>query len=33
MTIKKVTPLFVVDRIEPCLPFWCETLGYEKRVE
>jgi uncharacterized glyoxalase superfamily protein PhnB len=33
MTIKKVTPLFVVDRIETCLPFWCETLGYEKRVE
>jgi uncharacterized glyoxalase superfamily protein PhnB len=33
MTIEKVTPLFVVDRIEPCLPFWCETLGYERRVE
>ena len=33
MEIKKVTPVRIVDRIEPCLPFWCGTLGYEKRAE
>ena len=27
MTPKKLTTLFVVDRIEPCLPAW-EALGY-----
>jgi hypothetical protein len=31
--ITKVTPVRIVDRIEPCLPFWCEALGYEKRAE
>jgi hypothetical protein len=33
MNIQKVTPVRIVDRIEPCLPFWCEALGYEKRIE
>lgn len=33
MNIEKVTPCRIVDRIEPCLPFWCGALGYEKRVE
>jgi hypothetical protein len=33
MNIEKVTPVLVVDRIEPCLAFWCDGLGYEKRVE
>jgi uncharacterized glyoxalase superfamily protein PhnB len=33
MNIKKVTPVLIVDRIEPCLPFWCDALGYEKRAE
>jgi hypothetical protein len=28
MTPKKLTTLFVVDRIEPCLPSW-EALGYK----
>jgi hypothetical protein len=32
MKIKKVTPLLVVDRIEPCLPLW-ERLGFAKTVE
>ena len=27
--MKKATPLIAVDRIEPCLPFWTETLGFE----
>ena len=31
MKAKKVTPLFVVDRIEPALPQW-EALGYEVKV-
>lgn len=33
MNIQKVTSVHIVDRIEPCLPFWCGALGYEKRVE
>jgi len=31
MKAKKVTPLFVVDRIEPGLPQW-EALGYAVKV-
>jgi uncharacterized glyoxalase superfamily protein PhnB len=31
-TFKKLTPVLVVDRIEPCLPFW-QRLGFEKTVE
>ncbi|HEV8547419.1 MAG TPA: hypothetical protein VGQ57_00300 [Polyangiaceae bacterium] len=31
MNAKKITPLFVVERIEPCLPQW-EALGYEVTV-
>ncbi len=31
--ITKVTPVRIVDRIEPSLPFWCDALGYEKRAE
>jgi hypothetical protein len=33
MNIQKVTPVRIVDRIEPCLRFWCHALGYEKRAE
>ncbi len=33
MNIEKVTPVRIVDRIEPCLPFWCGELGYEKGAE
>ncbi len=32
-TMKKVTPVLVVDEIEPCLPFWVERLGFAKTVE
>ena len=32
-TIRKLTPVLVVDAIEPCLPFWTERLGFEKTVE
>jgi uncharacterized glyoxalase superfamily protein PhnB len=33
MNITKVTPVLVVDAIEPCLPFWETQLGYTKAVE
>jgi hypothetical protein len=33
MKITKVTPVRVVDAIEPCVAFWCGKLGYEKRIE
>jgi uncharacterized glyoxalase superfamily protein PhnB len=31
--MKKLTPVFVVDRIEPCLDFWVGRLGFDKIVE
>lgn len=31
--MKKITPVLIVDRIEPSLAFWCERLGFEKQVE
>jgi len=27
--MKRATPIIVVDRIEPCLPFWTDALGFE----
>lgn len=33
MKITKVTPLHVVEAIEPCLALWCGALGYQKVVE
>ena len=32
-TMKKLTPVLVVEEIEPCLPFWIERLGFEKTAE
>ena len=32
-TMKKLTPVLIVDEIEPCLPFWVDRLGFEKTVE
>ena len=32
-TIRKVTPVLVVEAIEPSLPFWTQRLGFEKTVE
>jgi len=29
MTIKKFTPILIVESIESCLPFWEKQLGYE----
>jgi hypothetical protein len=32
-TMKKLTPVLIVDEIEPCLPFWVDRLGFAKVVE
>ena len=31
--VRKLTPVLVVDEIEPCLSFWTERLGFTKTVE
>ena len=31
--MKKLTPVFVVERIEPCLAFWVDRLGFTRGVE
>ena len=31
-TVKKLSPVIMVDAIEPCLPFW-QRLGFDKTVE
>jgi hypothetical protein len=31
--VKKITPVLLVDAIEPCLPFWVDLLGWSKTVE
>ena len=31
--ITKITPVCVVEAIEPCVPFWRDLLGYEVRAE
>jgi uncharacterized glyoxalase superfamily protein PhnB len=33
MRILKQTPILVVDAIEPLLPFWTDTLGYQKLAD
>lgn len=33
LKLNKLTPVLVVDIIEPCLPFWTERLGFAKTVE
>ena len=33
LTVQKLTPVLVVDAIEPCLSFWVDRLGFEKTVE
>jgi uncharacterized glyoxalase superfamily protein PhnB len=33
MNISKLTPILIVDSIEPALPLWTETLGFAKQVE
>ncbi len=31
--VNKLTPVLVVESIEPCLAFWIERLGFTKSVE
>lgn len=31
--MQKLTPVILVDAIEPCLPFWIDRLGFEKIAE
>src|SRR5687767_2660640 len=31
--MKKLTPILVVEAIEPSLPFWVDALGFAKTVE
>jgi uncharacterized glyoxalase superfamily protein PhnB len=30
--MRKLTPIITVEAIEPCLPFWTDTLGFEVSV-
>lgn len=30
---RKLTPVLMVDAIEPCLPFWVDQLGWTKTAE
>ena len=32
-TMKKLTPILYVDRIEPAIPFWVDLLGFERTAE
>ena len=32
-TMKRLTPVLMVEEIEPCLNFWVERLGFEKTTE
>lgn len=31
--MKKLTPILLVDKVEPCLPFWIDGLGFTKTAE
>jgi uncharacterized glyoxalase superfamily protein PhnB len=31
--VQRLTPVIFVDRVEPCLGFWTERLGFEKVAE
>ncbi len=33
MIVKKITPVLLVDEIEPVLPFWIDRLGFTKVIE
>ncbi len=33
MRIRKLLPILLVERIEPCLPFWIERLGFRATVQ
>ena len=33
MKMNRLTPVLMVESIEPCLPFWVDRLGFSKTVE
>ncbi len=33
MNVKKITPVLLVNEIEPILPFWVDRLGFTKTIE
>jgi uncharacterized glyoxalase superfamily protein PhnB len=33
MNVKKITPVLLVNEIEPVLPFWIDRLGFAKTME
>jgi uncharacterized glyoxalase superfamily protein PhnB len=33
MNVKRITPVLLVEEIEPLLPFWMDRLGFTKAVE
>ena len=33
MNVKRITPVLLVQEIEPALPFWVEKLGFTKAIE
>lgn len=33
MTMRKLTPVLIVDRIEPAAAFWKDRLGFEQHIE
>jgi len=33
MNVKKITPVLLVNEIEPNLPFWIDRLGFAKTIE
>jgi uncharacterized glyoxalase superfamily protein PhnB len=33
MAVKKITAVLLADRIEPCVKFWVEQLGFEKTID
>lgn len=33
MNVKRITPVLLVNEIEPVLPFWIDRLGFSKSIE
>src|SRR5580704_15936751 len=33
MSVNKITPVLLVDEVEPCIHFWVDRLGFEKTIE
>lgn len=33
MSVNKITPVLLVDEVEPCVNFWVDGFGFEKTIE